>query len=173
MCGRFSAHRQKLCKPNGAYRAAPPHRMKAESRRWCNVQSAASRQKTPETAERVRDGAGHRAYVLGGQQPRDRGRERGQACAAHLLRAARRPCREPVVRRSLGQRGYADAHRHPQQVQRPRDVLRRGRMGGQISGVGQGARGCGQRGHEPLVHAPAHGAAKRRADPDGGQHLRR
>ena len=43
--------------------------MKAESRRWCNVQSAASRQKTPETAERVRDGAGHRAHVLGGQQP--------------------------------------------------------------------------------------------------------
>ena len=46
-------------------------------------------------------------------------------------------------------------------------------VGGQISGVGQGARGRGQRGHEPLVHAPAHGAAERRADPDGGQHLRR
>lgn len=39
--------------------------------------------------------------------------------------------------------------------------------------VGQGARGRRQRGHEPLVHAPAHGAAERRADPDGGQHLRR
>ena len=36
-----------------------------------------------------------------------------------------------------------------------------------------GARRRGQRGHEPLVHAPAHGAAERRADPDGGQHLRR
>ena len=147
--------------------------MRAESRRWCNAQGTPSHQKTPETAERVRNGAGHRAHVLGGEQSRDRGRERGQARAAHLQCAARRPRREPDVRRGVGQRGHADAHRHPRQIQRTRDVFRRRRVGGQISGVGQGARGRGQRGHEPLEHAPAHGAAQRRADRGGGQHLRR